>query len=147
MRLYRYLRRLLQLPTQEPPAPSPYPTLFVKYTLIAIYGVGSGIVGVTTLDVIAGATWALAWPALITAFAVTAIVGVRRARRRQRFALEVVATIFLLALFAGYMVAIALRAGIYGEFYRLPTALLPLILSVFPWSRLQSIVTSGRGRR
>jgi hypothetical protein len=147
MRVFRYLRQLLQLPNQEPSAPSPYPTLFVKYTLIAVYGIASGVVGVTTLDLIAGETWALAWPALITAFAVTAFVGAQRSRRRQRFGLEVVATICLLALFAGYIVAIALRATLYGEFYRLPTALLPLILSVFPWSRLQSIVTAGRGRR
>lgn len=121
------------------PGPNPYPTLFIKYGLIFVYAVTSGVVGVTTLDVVAGEWWALLWPTLMALFSLLAFLGVLRSKRTGRYLFEIVATLLLIAMFAGYVVAIVYRGFDAGEYQRLPVAWLPVILSVFPTSRLVDI--------
>lgn len=122
----------------------PYATYILKYALIAIYGLGSGIVGITTLDVVAGRFWGLLWPGLITVLALLAMVGVIRSRLTEKEGMELIFTLLLLALFAGYVVAIVVRSHLDGNVQRLPTALLPVILSVFPGRRLVQIARKSR---
>lgn len=134
-------------PRSLPVGPDPFPTLVIKYALLAAYGVAAGVVGVRTIDVVAGDFYGVLWPVLVTAFALTALGGVIRSRLTDRHALEVVGTLALLATLAGYSVSIALRTLIDGQVERLPVGLLPVILSVFPASRLVQIARERRGVR
>jgi hypothetical protein len=118
------------------PQPSPYPTLIIKYALIAVYGAASGYVGVATLDAVAGTGWALLWPALIMVTATASLVGVLIERAGGSAWPEMVATIAMLSLLGGYSIAIVIRSVEDGTLTRLPFAMLPVILSVFPASRL-----------
>jgi hypothetical protein len=114
------------------PQPSPYPTLIIKYALIAVYGAASGYVGVATLDAVAGTGWALLWPALIMVTASASLIE----RAGGSAWPEMVATIAMLSLLGGYSIAIVIRSVEDGTLTRLPFAMLPVILSVFPASRL-----------
>lgn len=119
--------------------PSPYPALIIKYALIAVYGAANGWVGVITLGVVSGPSWAVMWPALVLISSTAALVGVLISRSGGTHWPEMIATLALISLLIGYSAAIIIRTVEDGNVTRLPVALLPIILSVFPFSRLVSI--------
>lgn len=121
----------------------PYVTLIIKYALIAVYGAFSGWVGIATLDVVAGQLWGVLWPALVTVFSLLAMFAVIRSRITEKEGLELVSTLLLISLLIGYSIAIVTRTTIDGNVTRLPVALLPIILSVFPARRLVQIARKG----
>jgi hypothetical protein len=127
--------------------PPPYRTLIVKYALITMYGLTSCIVGVVTLDVAAGAVWAVLWPILVTVLAFLALLGVVHSWRTGRERFELVTTLLLIAMLVGYTVAILLRTWEDGEVSRLPVAWLPIILSVYPGRRLIQIALTPRTKQ
>ena len=111
----------------------------IEYALIALYGILSGWVGVATLDVVGGPVWAIVWPVGIVVFATSAIVGITLSRRTGRGGFELVTTLALIALLVGYSAAIIFRVEFDGQLNRLPVAVLPVALSVHPFSRLVKI--------
>lgn len=120
-------------------SPTPYATLIIKYAILALYGVTSCVVGVTTLDVVAGQAWGLIWPALVALLSTLALVGVIRSRVTGREGFELISTLLLVALLGGYVAAIIIRTMQDGEVTRLPIALLPLALSIYPAARMGRI--------
>ncbi|PYY32343.1 hypothetical protein [Curtobacterium sp. MCBD17_030] len=118
----------------------------MKYALIAGYGAASGLVGVTTLDVTVGFTWSLAWPILVMLSAIASGVGVIVSMRGGRHTTEIIATMTLVILLSSYSVAIIVRTFNDGHVERLPVALLPIIISVAPYSRLLGVVQRGSAR-
>jgi len=113
--------------------------LVIVYALVALYGTLAGWVGVATLDVVGGPTWALLWPILTVFFAVAAIAGVLISRRYGQTSFELVTTLLLIALLVGYALAIVVRTEFDGNMSRLPVAVLPVALSVHPFARLVRI--------
>lgn len=124
--------------------PAPHTPLAVIYALLTVYGLGSALAGVTTLDVVAGAAWGLTWPALVAVLALASFVGVVRSRITDKEGWEVVSTLLLIALLAGYAIAIPIRTMLDGDWSRLPFAVLPVVAAVFPASRLLDIARTGR---
>ena len=106
---------------------------------MAVYGTLAAWVGVATLDVVGGRTWALLWPILTVFFAVAAIAGVLISRRYGRTSFELVTTLLLVALLVGYAIAIVIRTDFDGNVSRLPVAVLPVALSVHPFAQLVRI--------
>lgn len=127
-----------QQPTLD--APSPYARLRVKYALIALYGLASSLVGITTITAVSGEAWGLAWPVLVASLALGAILGLSRSQEKHMYGWEISMTLSLLAVFCSYSVLIVLRTIHDGEVTRLPVALLPVILSVTPFARFLDIV-------
>lgn len=114
--------------------------LVIEYALIALYGALCSWVGVTTLDIVGGPLWAFVWPLAIVVFSLGAIVGVVVSSRLARGGVELVTTLLLVALLLGYSAAIIVRVvEVDGELNRLPVAVLPVALSVHPFSRLVRI--------
>lgn len=114
--------------------------LIIEYTLIALYGVLCSWVGVATLDIVGGPLWAFVWPLAIVVFSLGAIVGVVVSGRLARGGFELITTLLLVALLLGYSAAIVVRVvEVDGELNRLPVAVLPVALSVHPFSRLVRI--------
>jgi hypothetical protein len=113
--------------------------LILTYNLLALYGVLSGWVGVRTLDVVGGPLWALVWPIGIVFFSMAAVIGLLVSRKFGIATVELVTTIALVSLLIGYSVAIVVRTGVDGDLLRLPVAVLPVALSVHPFSRLVRI--------
>jgi len=129
----------------------PYPLLLTKYALLAVYGIGSEAVGVITITTVAGETWGVIWPVLIAVFAIASFLATLRSKYTHRFLLETIATLMLIALLAGYVVAIIVRTLNDGLLERLPVGLLPVILSITPAARLLDLarphVKLPRGHR
>ena len=123
---------------------SPHGQLILMYALLTLYGIGSGVVGVTTLSVVAGDEWAVIWPALVAALSASALIGVVRSWVANKHGWEVVATLLLVAMLIGYVVAILARTTIDGDASRLPVAILPLVVSIPPAFRLVTIALRGR---
>jgi len=123
---------------------SPHPPLIIMYALLALYGIGSGVVGVTTLSVVAGEAWGLIWPALVAVLSLAALVGVIRSRLTEKHGWELVATLLLIAMLAGYVAAILLRTIWDGDPSRLPVAILPTVVSIAPAYRLLDIARYGK---
>lgn len=114
--------------------------LVIEYALIAVYGALCSAVGVATLDIVGGPLWAFVWPLAIVVFSLGAIVGVVVSGRLARRGFELVTTLLLVAMLMGYSAAIVFRVvEVDGELNRLPVAVLPVALSVHPFSRLVRI--------
>lgn len=138
----------VKLPGRDDAAASqPYGRLVVKYSLMAFYGLTSAIVGIPTIRVVSGAVWEAIWPLLVMVASLTAIAGVLRSKMTNRHALELVSTIALIAILAGYSVLIVIRAFYEGDYYRLPSAILPIVVMVAPYGRLLDIVGPFPGWR
>jgi hypothetical protein len=123
---------------------SAHTQLIIMYALLALYGIGSGVVGVATLNVVAGEAWGLLWPALVAALSIAALVGVIRSGVTEKHGWEMVATLLLVAMLAGYVSAIIARTLHDGEPTRLPVAILPTVVSIPPAFRLIDIARYGR---
>ena len=128
----------------EAESPSPYPPLITMYSLLALYGLASGFVGVSTIDVVAGQFWGLAWPFLIALTSLGALAGLLRSKLTRHHAVEVTTTLSLVGLLVTYSLFILVRTVLDGDAGRLPVAILPIVISVFPYFRLARIVRGVR---
>lgn len=127
--------------------PTSYRSLITTYALLTLYGVGSSIVGVATLIVVSGQAWGLLWPFLVALFSLGALLATLRSRATSKRGVELVVTLLLIALLAGYTIAIIVRTFMDGHMERLPIGLLPIIISVNPFSRLLFIARTSQRRR
>lgn len=118
-----------------------YVGLLWKYAILAVYAAGSFFLGATTVGYATGPAYAKLFPALLFLACVTALVGVVVSRWTARVWIEYAGTALLLAGMVGYSIAIAFTAlGVYGDWGRLPAAVLPLALMVYPILRLRNIL-------
>lgn len=125
--------------------PAVYKALLVKYSFLIAYSAGSVLVGVQpTIAQAAGRVYGLVWPSLLLIGAIAALVGVVRSRHTGHVRLEYAGTVALLAGMVGYFVAIAWIGIVGGHWSALPSALLPLVLSVFPFFRLRNILGKNK---
>lgn len=123
-----------------------YYGLIIKYTLLAVYAAGATYFGATTVGNAAGELYALIFPVALLAACLGALYGVIRSRYTRRVWIEYVGTLGLLAGMTSYAAAILYTAVAFNEPSRLPPALLPVILSVFPTLRLFNILVVIRRR-
>lgn len=118
-----------------------YLGLLWKYSLLAVYASGSFFLGATTVGYATGPAYAKLFPVFLFLACIMAFVGVIVSRWTARVWIEYAGTIFLLAGMVGYAIAIAYVAlGVYGDLGRLPAAVLPIVLMVFPILRLRNIL-------
>lgn len=118
-----------------------YVGLLWKYAILAVYAAGSFILGATTVGYATGPGYAKLFPALLFLACLTALVGVVVSRWSARVWVEYVGTALLLAGMVGYSIAITYTAlAVYHDLGRLPAAVLPLALMVYPILRLRNIL-------
>jgi hypothetical protein len=118
-----------------------YVGLLWKYALMAVYSGSASLLGATTIGRATDPVYARTFPALLFLSCCTALIGVVVSRWTARVWIEYVGTAALLAGMTGYAIAIGyVGVGIDQDWSRLPPAILPLVLMVFPVLRLRNIL-------
>lgn len=113
--------------------------LITHYSMVALYALASSLMGVATLQVVSGDVWEAAWPALLFLASCCAIAGVLRTRRTSQAGFELISSVTLMALLAGYMLALLYRSAQDGDLSHVPIAFLPGVVCVFPSFRAIAI--------
>lgn len=113
-----------------------YPPLALLYLGLTLYALTAGIVGVQTLDIVAGEWWELLWPLAMMLCSTTALVGLMLSRTSKHRWVEVLGTLLLIGFFTSYTLALLIRVFTYGNMNALPAAWLPVLISIFPFTRL-----------
>lgn len=118
-----------------------YVGLLWKYSILAAYACAAVLLGATTVGQAVDPLYARLFPTMLFAACITALAGVVISRWTARVWVEYVGTAALLAGMAGYAIAIG-YVGIFieNDWSRLPPALLPLVVMVFPILRLRNIL-------
>jgi hypothetical protein len=118
-----------------------YVGLLWKYAILGVYALSSFALGAVTVGRATGEFYARLFPALLFVACVTALIGVVVSRWTARVWIEYAGTVALLAGMVGYSFAISYVAlFIDHDPARLPPAMLPLVLMVFPILRLRNIL-------
>lgn len=118
-----------------------YVGLLWKYSLMSLYAGTASLLGAVTVGRATDPFYARLFPALLFLACLTALVGVVVSRWTARVWIEYVGTATLLAGMVGYSIAIAyVGIAIEHDWARVPPALLPLVLMVFPVLRLRNIL-------
>ncbi|MFF8187744.1 hypothetical protein ACF044_10850 [Microbacterium sp. NPDC016588] len=118
-----------------------YVGLLWKYSLMSLYAGSASMLGAVTIGRATDPFYARLFPALLFIACLTALVGVVVSRWTARVWIEYVGTAALLAGMVGYSIAIAyVGVAIEHDWARVPPAILPLILMVFPVLRLRNIL-------
>lgn len=118
-----------------------YVGLLWKYTIMGTYAGSAFFLGATTVGKATGPAYAKLFPALLFIACITALLGVVVSRWTARVWIEYLGTALLLAGMVGYAIAIAYVAlFVDRDWGRLPPALLPVALMVFPILRLRNIL-------
>ncbi|MDF2992098.1 MAG: hypothetical protein K0S37_2612 [Microbacterium sp.] len=118
-----------------------YSGLLWKYSIMAVYSAASSLLGATTVGRATDPFYARLFPALLFLACCAALVGVVVSRWTARVWVEYVGTAALLAGMAGYAIAIGyVGIAIDHDWSRLPPAILPIALMVFPVMRLRNIL-------
>lgn len=120
--------------------------LIVKYSLMGLYSALSVYTGAQTVGVATSPLYARLFPVVLFFTSLGALYGVIRSRYTRRVWLEYLGTLGLIAGMVGFSGAIVYASFALGEPWRLPGALLPVILSVFPVLRLMNILKVVRHR-
>lgn len=118
-----------------------YVGLLWKYALMAVYAGSASLLGATTVGRATGPFYEQLFPALLFLACLTALAGVVVSRWTARVWIEYAGTVALLAGMAGYSIAIG-YVGLFidHDWSRVPPAILPLTLMVFPILRLRNIL-------
>lgn len=125
-----------------------YVGLLWKYGIIALYSASATVLGATTVGQAVDPFYARLFPALLFVCSVGALFGVVRSRWTAKVWIEYAGTAGLLAGLVGYSIAIVFVAvAVLHEVARIPPALIPLALCVFPILRLVNIVRAVRRMR
>jgi hypothetical protein len=118
-----------------------YTGLLWKYSIMAVYAASSSLLGATTVGRATDPFYARLFPALLFIACCTALVGVVVSRWTARVWVEYAGTAALLAGMAGYSIAIGyVGIAVDHDWSRLPPAILPIALMVFPVMRLRNIL-------
>lgn len=118
-----------------------YVGLLWKYSLMSLYAGSASLLGAVTIGRATDPFYARLFPALLFIACLTALVGVVVSRWTARVWIEYAGTAALLAGMVGYSIAIAyVGVAIEHDWARVPPAILPLILMVFPVLRLRNIL-------
>lgn len=118
-----------------------YVGLLWKYSIMAVYAASASLLGATTVGRATDPVYARLFPALLFLACLTALVGVVASRWTARVWVEYVGTALLLAGMAGYSAAIGwVGVVLDNDWSRLPPAILPIALMVFPILRLRNIL-------
>jgi hypothetical protein len=117
-----------------------YRGLIVLYCLIALYSALAVYFGAQTVEQATSPAYATIFPIALFACALAALYGVVRSRYTRRVWLEYAGTVLLLAGLMGYTCAIVWAATSQHEPWRVPGAVLPVMVSVFPTLRLLNIL-------
>lgn len=118
-----------------------YVGLLWKYSILAVYAAAAVFLGATTVGKAVDPLYARIFPALLFIACVTALVGVVTSRWTARVWVEYAGTAALLAGMAGYAIAIGyVGVAVDHDLSRIPPALLPIALMVFPILRLRNIL-------
>jgi hypothetical protein len=118
-----------------------YVGLLWKYSILALYAGSSVFLGAVTVGAATGEFYSRLFPGVLFLSCITALVGVVFSRWTARVWIEYVGTLALLAGMVGYSIAIIWVAlSIHHDWARVPPALLPLVLMVFPILRLRNIL-------
>lgn len=118
-----------------------YVGLLWKYSIMAVYAASASFLGATTVGRATDPLYARLFPALLFIACIVALGGVVASRWTARVWVEYFGTAFLLAGMAGYAIAIAYVAiFIDHDPARVPPAILPIALMVFPILRLRNIL-------
>lgn len=118
-----------------------YVGLLWKYALMSIYAGSASLLGAVTIGRATDPFYARLFPALLFLACVTALAGVVVSRWTARVWVEYVGTAALLAGMVGYAIAIIYVALFEDhDLARVPPAILPLVLMVFPILRLKNIL-------
>lgn len=118
-----------------------YVGLLWKYSILAVYAAAAVFLGATTVGRAVDPFYARLFPALLFIACITALTGVVVSRWTARVWVEYAGTAALLAGMAGYAIAIG-YVGLFLEhdWARVPPAILPLVVMVFPILRLRNIL-------
>lgn len=118
-----------------------YVGLLWKYSILAVYAAAAVFLGATTVGKAVDPFYARLFPALLFIACITALVGVVTSRWTARVWVEYAGTAALLAGMAGYSIAIGyVGVAVDHDLSRIPPALLPIALMVFPILRLRNIL-------
>lgn len=118
-----------------------YVGLLWKYSLMALYAGSASLLGAVTIGRATDPFYARLFPALLFLACVTALAGVVVSRWTARVWVEYAGTAALLAGMVGYAIAIVYVALFEDhDLARVPPAILPLVLMVFPILRLKNIL-------
>lgn len=118
-----------------------YVGLLWKYALMAVYSASAVFLGATTVGRAVDPFYARLFPALLFLSCCTALVGVVVSRWAARVWIEYIGTGALIAGMFGYAVAIGyVGVVIDHDWSRIPPAILPLVLMVFPVLRMRNIL-------
>lgn len=123
-----------------------YYGLITKYSLLALYSACTVYFGAVTVGQATSPLYARVFPVALFFSCLAALYGVIRSRYTRKVWLEYLGTVLLIAGMVGYAVALAYTGVSDHMLYRLPAALLPIILSVFPILRLINILRVVRRR-
>jgi len=118
-----------------------YVGLLWKYSLMSVYAGSASLLGAVTIGRATDPFYARLFPALLFLACLTALVGVVVSRWAAQVWVEYIGTAALLAGMTGYSIAIAYVAIFEDhDWARVPPALLPVVLMVFPIMRLRNIL-------
>lgn len=125
-----------------------YIGLLVKYSIMAVYSASAVVFGATTVGQAVTPLYARLFPSLLFLCCLAALVGVVRSRWTRKVWIEYAGTVGLLAGMVGYSIAIGYVGLIINhDLSRIPPAVLPLALCVFPVLRLVNIIRAVRRMR
>lgn len=123
-----------------------YVGLLWKYSLMSVYAGSASLLGAVTVGRATDPFYGRLFPALLFIATLAALVGVVVSRWTARVWIEYAGTMALLAGMVGFSIAIAYVAiFVDHEWARVPGALLPLILMVFPILRMRNILKTVAG--
>lgn len=118
-----------------------YVGLLWKYSILGVYSAATVFLGATTVGLAVDPFYAHLFPTMLFIACVTALAGVVISRWTARVWVEYVGTAALLAGVAGYAIAIGYVAiAVQHDWSRVPPALIPLVVMVFPILRLRNIL-------
>jgi len=125
-----------------------YVGLLWKYSFMAAYSASAVFLGATTVGKAVDPFYARLFPALLFLACCAALIGVVVSRWTARVWIEYVGTVGLIAGMVGYAIAIGYVGIIIdNDLSRVPPAILPLCLCVFPVLRLVNILRTVRAAR
>lgn len=123
-------------------------SLFLKYSLLSIYGLLAVAIEVPTFTIVGSKLFALVWASCVALLAIAAAIGVARTWFTGKFRLEMYATFAFISTFLGYSVALGYRAFNEHTWSSLPLAILPMAFCVLPAIRHFSLARkSGKASR
>lgn len=126
--------------------PAVYKGLIWLYSIITAYAVGVVFLGANTVGEAAGQDYARIFPVGLAFSSLAALWGVIRSRYTRTVGIEYAGTALLLAGLLSYSAALVVTSLSPEMIHRLPAALLPAAIGVFPILRMRNIIKVVKAR-